>query len=161
MSTTININSFMQTAVRGQLDQQIAASGVLQGQVAPSNTTTPLLPGDAVDLDSTQTVVGAPQFVKALYTDSAFGYMAFDVKSSSVLTPGFIQVATGYRGPVIWLTAGGTIAPGAFVEQANSGTYDVVAYGTSSSKIRGVALDPGSLGNLMRVILLQAAGSLA
>lgn len=161
MGSTLNINQFSQVAVRGQLDLQIAASGVIQGMVSAANTTTPLLAGDAVDLDSSITVVGAPQFLKALYTDSSFGYVAYDVKDSSTLTPGFVQVACGYRGPVMWLIAGGTITPGAFVEQANSSTVDVVTYGTSSSKLRGVALDPGTTGNLMRVILVQAAGSLA
>ena len=78
-----------------------------------------------------------------------------------MLTPGVIQVATGFRGPVVWLVAGGTINPGTFVEQANSTTLDVVAYGTSSSKLRGIALDPGTSGNLMRVILMQGAESLA
>lgn len=159
--STLNINQFAQATVRGALDEQIAASGVLQGMISAANTTTPIKAGDAVDLDPANTVVGAPQFITALYTDSAFGYCAYDVRQSTELTPAFIQVATGYRGPVMWLVAGGTIAPGAFVEQANSGLYDVVTYGTSSSKIRGVALDPGALGFLMRVILLQAAGSLA
>ena len=47
---------------------------------------------------------------------------------------------------------------GQFVEQANSSTLDVVVYGTSSSKLRGIALDPGVSGNLMRVILIAAQG---
>lgn len=157
---TININQFAQTAIRGQVDQQIAASGIIQGMVSAANTTTAIKPGDAVDLDPAITAVGSPQFITALYTDSAFGYMIFDPKSSSVLTPGYIQVATGFRGPVMWLVAGGTINPGQAVEQANSSTLDVVVYGTSSSKLRGIALDPGTSGQLMRVILLQGAVSL-
>jgi hypothetical protein len=157
---TININQFSQTALRGQLDQQISATGVIQGFVAAANTTTALTPGDAVDLDSTQTVVGFPNFTKALYSDSSFGYMAFDVKSSSVLTPGAIQVATGFRGPVMWLVGGGTINPGQAVEQANSATLDVVVYGTASSKLRGIALDPFTSGVLGRVILVQGSVSL-
>ena len=159
--SNLNINQFAQVAIRGQLDLQISASGVLQGPVSAANTTTAITAGTAVDLDPAVTVVGAPQFITALYSDSAFGYMAYDVKTSSALTPTYIQVATGYRGPVMWLSAGGTINPGQFVEQANSASVDVVVYGTSSSKIRGIALDPGATGNLMRVILLQAAGSLA
>ena len=46
-------------------------------------------------------------------------------------------------------------------EIRTSTTADVVAYGTSSSKLRGVALDPGTLGQLMRVILLGGAKSLS
>lgn len=157
--STLNINQFAQVAVRGQLDQQIARSGVIQGQVSAANTTTPIKPGDAVSLDPAVTVVGAPQFVTAASTDSSFGYMAYDVKSSSVLTPGVIQVACNFTGPVMWLVAAGTIAAGAFVEQAAAGG-DVLTYGTSTSKLRGVALDPGSVGQLMRVILVGGAKSL-
>lgn len=152
---TININQFSQTTVRGAQDLQIARSGIVQGMVSAANAATPILAGDAVDLDPAVTVVGAPQFITALNTDSNFGYMVFDPKASSVLTPGFIQVAMNYTGPVLWLTAAGTIAPGAFVEQAASGG-DVVTFGTSTSKVRGVALDPGTAGNLMRVILVGA-----
>lgn len=154
--STLNINQFEQVAVRGQLDQQIAHFGVVQGMVSAANTTTAIKPGDAVDLDPAVTVVGLPQFTTALYTDVSFGYAAYDPKSSSVLTPGLIQVTMRWSGPVMWLVAGGTIAPGALVEQANSATYDVVTFGTSSSKVRGVALDYGSIGNLMRVILAGA-----
>lgn len=153
--STLNINQFAQVAVRGQTDQQIARSGILQGMVSAANTTTPIQPGDAVDLDPAVTVVGQPQFITALSTDSSFGYMIFDPKSSSVLTPGTIQVAMNYVGPVLWLVAAGTIAPGAFVEQAASGG-DVLTFGTSTSKVRGIALDPGSVGQLMRVILVGA-----
>jgi hypothetical protein len=153
--STLNINQFAQVAVRGQADQQIARSGILQGLVSAANTTTPISPGDAVDLDPAITVVGAPQFITALDSDSSFGYMVFDPKSSSVLTPGVIQVAMNYTGPVLWLTAAGTIAPGAFVEQAAAGG-DVVLFGTATSKVRGIALDPGSAGQLMRVILVGA-----
>ena len=153
--STLNINQFAQVAVRGQLDQQIARSGVIQGQVSAANTTTPTKPGDAVDLDPAVTIVGAPQFTTALYTDVSFGYAVYDVKSSSVLTPGVIQVAMRWVGPTIWLVAAGTIAPGALVEQAASGG-DVVTFGTSSSKVRGVALDPGTVGQLLRVVLAGA-----
>ena len=159
--STLNINSYEQVAVRGQLDLQISRSGVVQGQVSAANTTTPLTAGDAVELDSSVTVVGSPQFLKAPSTDSSFGYVVYDVKSASVLTPGFVQVAINYVGPVMWLLANGTIAPGTFVEQAAAGPNDVVAYGTASSKLRGIALDPGTAGNLMRVILLGGAKSLA
>jgi len=154
--SNLNINQFAQVAVRGQIDQQISRSGIIQGIVSAANTTTPIKPGDAVDLDPAVTAVGSPQFITALYTDVSFGYMIFDPKSSSVLTPGVIQVAMRHVGPVMWLVAGGTIVPGALVEQANSGTYDVVTFGTSSSKVRGVALDFGSVGQLMRVVLAGA-----
>jgi hypothetical protein len=156
MGSPLNINQFAQTAIRGQLDQQIAKTGVIQGQVSATNGATAINAGDAVDLDSTVTVVGAPQFITALTSDSCFGYSAYDVKADAVLTPLFIQVAAFYTGPVMWLIAGGTINPGQFVEQSTVAGSDVVVYGTSTNKVRGVALDPGTTGNLMRVILAGA-----
>jgi len=157
--SNININQFAQVAVRGQLDQQIARSGVIQGMVSAANTTTPIAPGDSVILDSAVTAVGSPQFRTAADSDSNFGIMIYDPKSSSILTPGFIQVASNFTGPVMWLVAAAAILPGVFVEQAAAGG-DVVTYGTATSKLRGIALDPGATGQLMRVILVGGAGSL-
>lgn len=153
--STLNINQFAQVAVRGQTDQQISRSGIIQGMVSAANTTTPIAAGDCVDLDPAVTVVGAPQFITALNTDTSFGYMIFDPKSSDVFTPGVIQVAMRWVGPTIWLVAAGTIAAGALVEQAASGG-DVVTFGTSTSKVRGLALDPGTTGQLLRVVLVGA-----
>ena len=155
MATNININQFAQGPVRGLQDQQISHSGVIQGQVSANNTTTTIGPGDCVDLDSAITVAGLPQFITAAYTDVSFGYMIFDPKSSATLQPGIIQVAMRWVGPTIWLTAAGTITPGSLVEQAASGG-DVVTYGTSSSKVRGVALDYATVGVLLRVVLAGA-----
>ena len=157
--SNLNINQFAQVAVRGQTDQQISRSGIIQGIVSAANTTTPIAPGDCVNLDPAVTVVGAPQFITSNPngSDVSFGYMIYDPKSSSVLTPGVIQVAMRWVGPVIWLVAGGTIAPGALVEQVvSSSVYDVVTFGTSTSKVRGLALDPGSIGQLLRIVLVGA-----
>jgi len=156
--STLNINAFAQVAVRGQQDLSIARSGIISGMVSADSTTTPITAGDSVKLDAAVTIVGQPQFLKAAYTDVSFGVMILDPKAASVLTPGQIQVACRFTGPVLWLIAGGTVNPGDFVEQANSSTVDVVAYGTSSSKLRGIALDPGTVNNLMRVILVGGAG---
>lgn len=149
--STLNINQFGQVAIRGQQDLGIASSGILSGMVSAANTTTPIAAGDAVKLDPAVTVVGQPQFVSAASTDVAFGYMIYDPKSASVLTPGQIQVAMRVRGPVLWLVAAGTIAPGALVEQAtSSGDVQTLA----SGHLRGIALDPGTVGNLLRVVLI-------
>ncbi len=152
---TLNINQFEQAAVLGQLDQQISRSGVVQGIVSAAQTTTPLTAGMAVNLDPANTIVGIPQFTKALLTDVSFGFMIYDPKAASVLTPNAVQVAMRWTGPTMWLLAGGTIAPGALVE-STSADGTVVTFGTSSSKIRGLALDPGTTGALLRVILIGA-----
>lgn len=151
--SNLNINLFEQVAVRGQQDLAIAHSGILSGMVSAASGATPILAGDAVKLDPAVTVVGQPQFLKAVAADAsavAIGYAIMDPKSSSVLTPGQIQVALRFHGPVLWLTAAATIAPGAQVEQVNAGgDVQTLAAGT----LRGIALDPGTVGNLMRVIL--------
>ena len=161
--SNIQINQFAQVAVLGQLDLGISNSGIIEGIVSANNGATAINAGDAVKLDSAVTVVGAPQFLTAAYTDGeaqgVIGYAAFTVKDSAVLTPDVISVGLFYRGPVMWLLAGGTINPGQAVEQtAVAGTVNV--YATSTSKLRGIALDPGVTGQLMRVILTGGAVSL-
>jgi hypothetical protein len=156
--SNLNINQFAQVAVRGQQDLSIARSGVISGMVSAANGATPVDAGDFVDLDPANAIVGQPSFISAAATDVNFGNMVLDVKTASALTPNTIQVAARFHGPVVWLIAAGTIAPGALVEQSTvPANGDVVTFGTSTSKLRGVALDPGSLGNLMRVILVPAA----
>lgn len=150
--STLNINQFAQVAVRGQQDLKIALSGVISGIVS-ANQATPLTAGDAVMLDNTITIAGTPQFVAAGVGDVAHGYMIFDPKSSTVATPNAIQVALRFWGPVIWLVAAATVRPGFFVEQA-AASGDVIEL--ASGKLRGLALDFGTVGNLIRVILIQA-----
>lgn len=154
--SNLNINQFAQVAVRGQQDLTIAKSGVISGLVSANNSGA-IDAGDFVDLDSANTVVGQPAFVSAAPTDQNFGNMVLDVKTASAVAPNTIQVAARFHGPVIWLVAAGTIAAGAFVEQTTvPANGDVVTLGTSTNKLRGQALDPGTLGNLMRVILIPA-----
>lgn len=150
--STLNINQFAQVAVRGQQDLKIAPSGVLSGIVS-ANQVTPLEAGDAVILDPAITIAGTPQFIAAGVSDVADGYMIFDPKASTVGTPNAIQVAMRFNGPIIWLLAAATIAPGAFVEQT-VGPNDVQTL--AAGKLRGKALDFATVGQLVRVILIGA-----
>lgn len=150
--STLNINQFAQVAVRGQVDLKIALSGIISGIVS-ANQATPLVAGDAVMLDNAITVAGTPQFVAATDADVAHGYMIFDPKASTVATPNAIQVAMRFMGPVVWLVAAATVRPGFFVEQAASGG-DVIEL--AAGKLRGLALDFGTVGQLIRIILVQA-----
>lgn len=150
--STLNINQFAQVPVRGQQDLKIALSGVITGLISV-NQVGPLEAGDAVMLDSTVTVDGTPQFVAAGVGDVAHGYMIFDPKSSTVLAPNAIQVQMRFAGPAIWLVAAATVRPGKFVEQA-AASGDVIEL--ASGKLRGLAIDYGTLGQLIRVILVQA-----
>lgn len=149
----INTNSFAQTPVRGQLDLQIAKSGVIQGIVSV-NQATALKAGDAVKLDTTTGVV--PSFVAAATTDVAIGNVVFDEKKASPVAGDYIQVAlqSGCN-VVIWAAAGATIVAGASVEDLSAAVMQTLA----SGKMRGVALDPGTNGQLFRVILRNALQS--
>lgn len=150
MSQTLSINQFAQVAVRGQLDLQLAKKGVLSGLIS-ANETDPVTAGDAVVIDGTITTPGVPQFVLAAVGDVAHGYMIQDPQKSSQEAPAAIQVAMRFSGPIMWLTAAATVRPGYFVEQAAAnGDVQEIA----SGKLRGLSLDYGTVGQLVRVILI-------
>jgi len=151
--STLNINQFAQVAVRGQQDLSIARSGIISGAVS-ANQATPLKAGDAVLLDSAITVAGVPQFIAAGNSDVAFGYVVLDPKTASVAAPNALQVMCRAPGPVMWLLAAATIPPGATVEQATGGGYDV--QGLASGKLRGINLDYATIGQLTRIMLTPA-----
>lgn len=142
----LNINQFQQVTVRGDLDLQISKSGVITGQIS-TNQATALKGGAFVKLDTANTGP-VPQFVAAAIGDAAFGTIKRSVKTDSFATGDYVEVAGPY-GPVMWLTAGATIAPQAFVEDTGSDTVQT----KSAQASRGIALDPGTTGNLLRVIL--------
>ncbi len=143
---TLNSNQFAQGNARGELDLQISKSGVITGQIS-ANQATALNPGDFVKLDDANTGP-VPQFIAAADTDTGFGVLIRTVKSSSFSAGDPVEVAF-LGGPVIWLKAGATIAPGAAVEDDSTG--GVVTKSADAQK--GIALDPGTTGNLLRVIL--------
>jgi len=142
----LNLNQFQQVAVRGQSDLQIQKSGVITGQIS-TNQATSLNPGDFVKLDSANTGP-VPQFVAAAVGDTGLGCIVFDVKKSSFDAGDFCEVAF-LGGPVLWLVAGATVAPGVAVE--DNGSDQVITKSANAQK--GIALDPGTTGNLMRVII--------
>ncbi len=144
--SNLNVNQFAQVAVRGQTDLQISKNGVLTGQIS-ANQATALNPGDFVELDAAATGP-VPQFIAAPVADTGVGALIFDVKRSSFSAGDYVEVAF-LGGPVIWLIAGATIAPGAAVEDNGSGR--VITKSAQAQK--GIALDNGTTGNLLRVIL--------
>ena len=148
--STQNINQFAQQAVRGQLDLQLVKQGIISGRVS-ENESGDILTGDDLIIDTAITVPGIPQFKKALYTEIADGFMIQDPKASTVVAGDVIQVAFRFYGPIMWLVAGATVTPGAFVEQVDSSTTDVQVL--ASGKLRGKALDYATVGQLTRVIL--------
>jgi hypothetical protein len=144
--SNLNINQFQQVTVRGTLDLQISKDGVLTGQISV-NQATDLNPGDFVKLDTANTGP-VPQFVAADDDDTGIGAIIYDVKQSTLSAGVACQVAF-LGGPVMWLEAGATISPGDAVEDNGSG--QVITKAAHAQK--GIALDPGVTGELLRVIL--------
>jgi hypothetical protein len=151
---TININQFEQVPVAGQLDLNINKRGVIEGQVSV-NQATALSPGQPVKLDTANTSA-SPQFVAAAASDVAIGHVVYDVKNSQPTAGQVIGVACNL-GPVMFMLAKGTIAPGGRVEQHADGSVQAF----TSGKVRGIALDPGVAANLFRVIILTPATALS
>lgn len=145
----LNINQFQQVPIRGEQDLQISRSGVLSAIVSP-NQATALKAGDFVKIDAAVITAGNfPNIVAA--ASSAVGLVfviIHDVKKDSYVAGDVLQVAPLIGGPVVFLTAAATIAPGAAVEDSGSSTVQTL----SGGKLRGYALDPGVTGQLLRVV---------
>lgn len=152
---TININQFAQTPVRGELDLQITKSGVIQGMISNNQAGT-LVAGDAVKLDSAITSGQFPQFIAAAASDSSMFFLVNDPKKSSFVALDQCQI-TFFGGPVMWMVANGTIAPGAAVE--NTGGSGTNVQTLAAAKQRGIALDPGVASALIRIIITNATQS--
>jgi hypothetical protein len=147
---SLNINQFAQTTIRGQLDQNIPPGPVIAGVVSV-NQATALKAGDAVKLDTSTGNV--PSFVAAAASDVAIGHLVFDEKKASPVAGDAIQVAL--FGSIMWMTARGTVAVQASLENYTDGTVQTLA----SAKMRGIALDPATTGNLLRVIIRDVTPS--
>lgn len=145
----ININQFAPTPVLGDLDLQIAASGTISGQLS-TNQGSSLVAGTPVKFDTAITEGSLPQFIAAAATDLAFGYIKRTVQAATFAALAKIEVV-GAFGPVMWLTANSTMARGIPV-QSNASDATIVE-AVSSGKVRGILLDPGAAGRLVRVML--------
>ena len=149
MAATININAFQPQPVVGDPDLQIMLTGVISG-ILSANQATSLVAGTPVKLDSAITSGNIPQFVAAAQGDLAFGYLKRTVQAATFATGAPVEVI-GNFGPVLWLNANSTMAPGISVQQNSSDPTIVEA--VSGGKTRGILLDPATAGILVRVIL--------
>lgn len=147
---TININSFAQTPVRGELDLRIAKAGVIAG-VLSASVVGSVKAGDFVKLDSTATAAGVPQFLPAAVGEAALGQVVRSVKAGSFVAGEGIEVA-GLFGPVMFVAASAAVAPGDALESSAPGTMAPLAAGVR----RGIALDAASgSGVLFRMIMIN------
>lgn len=141
-------NQFSQAPVQGEMDL-LHNPAVLSAQV-DSTSAGGLVPGQAVKMvDSSG---GLPKVVEcALNSDDVFGFIAYDVKSSSYSTPDKLELAS-MRDNVMYMTASAAISRNAQVAIVVSGSKVVTA--TSGMRIVGRALDKASAdGDLIRVMI--------
>lgn len=151
---TMNPNQFEQGLVPGDLDLNIAMTGIISGMVS-ANQATALAAGSPVKLDAAVTKGRLPQFVAAAVTDKAIGYVKRTLQKSSFVAGDIIEVTMDPK-PVMWLVAGGTIAMGAAVETSGSDPTQVIT-AAGTNQVRGIALDPGTSGQMIRVVLYTRA----
>lgn len=144
-----NINQFRPQPVPGDLDLQITKSGIITGRLAASVSGSLKAGQAAVKLDASQTSGFTPQFVLAADGDEAIGIIKRTSKKSAFIAGDIVEV-TYFGGPVIWVVAGATIAPQDQLEFSSGFAIPI-----NSGALRGLALDPGTDSNLMRMICLS------
>lgn len=155
MSSTININAFAPTPVLGDLDLSIQQSSTLSG-ILSVNQATALVAGTPVKLDPAITSGSLPQFIAAAASDVAFGYIKRTVQAATFAMGAIVEIV-GDFGPVMFLNANSTMAPGIPV-QSNSADATIVE-AVSSGKQRGILIDPAVAGQLVRVMILDPVGA--
>lgn len=150
---TQNIVQFKQSGVKGQLDHKLNAERVITCVVSASQSGS-VVPGQAMKFDTSTGNV--PSVIQCATSDVVHGFIVFDPKKSSPVAGDFVQIALAVPGLIMWLSAGGTIAAGAEVEDiAAGGNVQTLA----SGKKRGLAIDPATTGQLLRVILLNSVSA--
>jgi|ERR1035437_1829329 hypothetical protein len=148
----LNLNQFGQQPVLG-----MAAFGAPQAlnviQAVVSATGTPTLySGQAIKYDATITTTPSaiPPIVAAAGTAYADGYILYDVQNGGGITQA--QVCQIVLQGVLWMLAESTVSVGDIV-QDGADVGGVATYGTSTYYPRGVSLDYGTVGQLIRVNL--------
>lgn len=148
----VSANQTKQSNLVGQLDLQTGRSaGVITGRVSP-NASGPIPVGSSVKLDPANTGGGGaiPWFLPCAVGDVAFGSLAFTERQSDP-GPGDMCEVTHNLGPAVWKVVDtAPVQPGQLLQDGvDGGQYvDVLA----SGKQRGLALDGGAVGTLIRMM---------
>lgn len=148
----LSLNQFSQQPILG-MQAMVAGSLPMVIQAVVSATGSPTLyPGQAVKFDSaiTSTPSALPPIIAAAPTAYADGYILYDVKNSSGMTSGVV-VQIVLQG-VLWMLAESTVSVGDIV-QDGADVGGVATFATATYYPRGVSLDYGTVGQLIRVNL--------
>lgn len=145
----LSLNQFNQQPILGQQAFE-GPNALVSIQAVVSATGSPsLYPGQAVKFDTTITGTpsGLPQIVAAAGTAYADGYILSDVKNAAPLTSGAVVVIV-LQG-ILWMLAESTVTIGDILQDgADAG--GVATFATTNYYPRGVALDYGTVGQLIR-----------
>lgn len=146
--STQNSNLFRQQPSVGDRDLGIVSgSGCISMQLSTNESGT-LYAGSRIKLDSAITApMPFPQVVAAADAEAHFGVIARTAKQSAFVTGDVVEVLAPI-GPIVYVQAAATIAPGADVEMA-SGFVQTKSGGAKM----GVALDPAVLNSFLRVVI--------
>ena len=149
----MNIDSFEQAPVRGDLDLAITKSGVISGtlmSLTGAVQADAVYAGDRVKLLSTNTTPGSVQFVPAGDTEDAIGTVKRLAKKTAFVVGDVIEV-TCPNVQVQYHVAGATVTPGMQLELASGFTQEL-----DSNKMLGINLDYAVQNGMHRVILIPA-----
>lgn len=150
---SLNLNQFSQQPILGQLALGIGSFPLVIQAVISANQASALTPGQAVKFDAavTSTPSGLPPIVACAQTAYADGYVLYDVKNqaSQLIAATVIQIVLD---GILWmLVENTTVDVGVVVEDgADAGTVEPLGT-TGSSFPRGISLDYGTVGQLIRV----------
>ncbi len=147
------LNQFGQSNVPGVLDLQSRGGSIFTCQVSSSQAT-PLVPGQAVKLD-TSSNDGVPKVLGLTSnSDATWGFVVFTVKDQTF--PAYSNVEIASLGTVMYMNAGAAITRGAPVEVQYT-TNDVIA-NAGTNEVVGIAFDGASgVDKLCRVLILPPA----
>lgn len=149
MSNQLFTNQVQQQPVAGDLDMSIFQTGALAGIVSP-NQSGAIKAGTAAKIDTSIVSGSVIQFLSCAYTDAAaIGFFRRTSQRATFNVGDDCEVVLPPM-PIMWLLAGGTIAPGAAV-QNNTDSFGVITF--TSGKQRGYNLQYAVSGQLTRVLL--------
>ena len=156
MGVTLYTNQFGQQVSVGDIDLGIQQSGALAGILSPNQSSpgVTVAAGAPAKIDSNITSGYVVNFLQAAITDVIIGVFKRTSTKGVFSVLDQVEVAL-FGGPVIWMLAGATIAPGAtcYLDASNN----VVGSGGGAKSV-GIALDYATSGNVLRVLLSSAVG---
>lgn len=157
MGSTFYTNQFGQQVAVGDTDLNIVKTGSLTGILSP-NQSSPAVTVNAgafAKIDTTITSGYVVNFLQAAQTDLAIGVFLRTSTQGVFGVLNVVQVAL-FGGPVVWLLTNGTVTPGALVYSDVTGAFVNTTVG--SNKARGISLDYGLTGTLVRVLITNPVG---